>query len=138
MKKIMSIVLSVCLVVIMSVPAFAYSSSDVMKVQLSDQAMTEAVGGTYGPINVTINSATAGQVKGTIANKDTRFACNYTIWSGLNDLNQGGTIVQTGTVAKGTTKTFSASVSTGWFTRVTCEDANHEPVMTAAAGAFVQ
>lgn len=138
MKKIMSVVLSVCMVVMMCVPAFAYSSSDAMKVQLSDQAMTEAVGG-FGPYNVSITTATDGMVTGTISNSDINgpSSCTYKIWSGLNVQNKGGKIVKTGTVAGGTILNFSVPVLEGMYTRVTCENSAY-PVLNAAAGALVE
>ncbi len=95
MKKIMSLVLSVCMVVMMSVPAFAYSSSDAMKVQLSDQAMTAAVGGS-GALDATLDSyRTNGTVSATVVNRSTVLTCSYSLtiedcWGNVYDTIASG------------------------------------------------
>jgi hypothetical protein len=78
MKKILSVVICVCMVVMMSVPAFAYNSSDAMKVQLSDQAMTAAVGGS-GIVNAQITANTGGNVTGTVCNSANNPTCLWTV-----------------------------------------------------------
>lgn len=69
MKKFLSVLLSVCMVLMCSVSAFAYTA-DASKTAISDQEMAGAVGGCsgYASTVVTSYSGNTGVVKATITN----------------------------------------------------------------------
>lgn len=70
MKKIISVLLTVCMIVMCAVPAFAYTSYDALKGAISDQALAGAVGGCAGVISTDITSydGFTGLVQATIKN----------------------------------------------------------------------
>lgn len=68
MKKFMSVMLSVCMIMMYTVPAFAYTSDAASKRVITDQEMSRVVGG-YGNVNaqITTFSASSGLVEAVIS-----------------------------------------------------------------------
>lgn len=79
MKKFMSVLLSVCMIMMYTVPAFAYTSDAVSKTAISDQEMAGAVGGSGGlDAEIAAYSASTGGVEAVIANRSASTA-NYAL-----------------------------------------------------------
>lgn len=70
MKKFMSVLLSVCMIMMYTVPAFAYTSDAASKVALSDQVMAGSIGGSGGlDAEIVAYSLNSGVVEAVIADR---------------------------------------------------------------------
>lgn len=97
MKKFLSVLLSVCMVLICSVPAFAYTADTVSKTAISDQEMAGAVGGCSGSAktDVVLYSGTSGLVLASFYNNLTQYVTGATTMYSLENIDPGtGAITQ--------------------------------------------
>ncbi|MEK6775568.1 MAG: hypothetical protein AABY87_01645 [bacterium] len=117
MKKFMSVLLSVCMVIMSSVPVFAFNTSDVAsKTAISDQEMAGAVGGAGGfDATITTWDRSIGFFQGTVANRWVGTGLTYSM--DVVNCTTGAvvqTIIPTTSIGANTAKIISGTVNSAY------------------------